>query len=310
MRLGQLARKYDIPVQEIISYLEEQTGEKFHPNAKLFDSIESQVFDHFDLHPETEPEVVEDVVEVETLEEVENPEESVEEVSDELEIEPAKPVPATPEEEIALLDGDLADPNDAPHRPTFSDEGEVESAAELEAIAEKDEPGEDEIIQTDKLLEMLESEEIPADLDKIKLIKAPKRELSGLKVLGKVDLPEPKKKEEKPKEIVTEKDLREYRNPRRKRQPLTEEEKEKRRLKAKQKKEAYEARQEKRQKEQEDKKLKALKEQHYKRKLAQAKAVQVKRSAKHQDPPAPKSKVDTRPKPKTLLGKFWRWMNT
>ncbi|MEO1256248.1 MAG: hypothetical protein AAFY41_15370, partial [Bacteroidota bacterium] len=51
MRLGQFARKHDIPVQDIIAYLEEETGEKFHANAKIFDTLEEKVFTHFEIIP-------------------------------------------------------------------------------------------------------------------------------------------------------------------------------------------------------------------------------------------------------------------
>ena len=311
MRLGQLARKYDIPVQEIVNYLEEQTGEKFHPNVKIYDSLESKVIEHFNLHPteivdeedetgslstEESTEVAEEAFEADPFSETESKE--ITEPKEE-----AKPfeLPSTPEEDIAAVDGEI---NSMP-------EEEKEVTVEIHDKDEKPTPKEDEVIQTDKLLEMLESDEGSTDLDKIKLIKAPKKELSGLKVVGKVELPEPKKKEEKAKEVVTEKDLREYRYPqKKKRAPLTEEEKEKRRLKAKKKKEAYEARQEKRRKEQQEQKKKARKQEHYKQKLEQAKAVQVKRKAKQQTSDVPKVKENSRPQPKTALGKFWRWLNT
>lgn len=309
MRLGQFARKYDVPVQDIITYLEEETGEKFHANAKIYDTLEAKVFDHFELIPAIEEDIDDQSQdEVATLETAADEETEPEVLSDIETKEEAEEWPATPEDEIAALDGDLAT---AVVKEEVVDQI-VENATAEEDDNAKHEPAPDEVIQTDKLLEMLESDEAPADLDRIKLIKAPKKELSGLKVVGKVDLPEPKKKEEKEKEneIVTEKDLREYRNPgRKKRQPLTEAEKEKRRLKAKKKKEAYEARQAERRKEQEDRKKKARKEAHYKQKLEQAKAVQTKQKA-NQPSIAPKQKEDSRPEPKTVLGRFWRWMNT
>ncbi|GAB4250120.1 MAG: hypothetical protein Tsb0034_29390 [Ekhidna sp.] len=294
MRIGQLARKYDLQVQEIIDYLEEETGEKFHPNAKLYDTMEANVLKHFDVYPEELVPTEEDTIE-----------------DKESEVEPpapkSKPLPETPEDDIALAEGELAyDENSLQETPIPKPEKDV-------AKEKKPLPKEDEVIQTDKLLEMLESEEPPADLEKIKLIKAPKRALSGLKVVGKVDLPEPKKKEEKPKEkdTVTEKDLREYRHPKRKkRPPLSEEEKEKRRLKAKAKQEAYEARQEKRRKEQEAQKLKALKEAHYKQNLQKTEVKKQKQKGKALPSSETVTKQHEKPKPKTALGKFWRWLNT
>lgn len=294
MRLGQLAKKHDVPVKEIIAFLEEQTGEKFHPNAKLYDTLEAKVFEQFNLQPQAAPEPIHDTSTTESNSA------AVESVDSEIE---EQVFPATPEEEIALLEGDLILPDKE------GQENQQKKEVNIEQV-ESGEPSADEIIQSDQLLELLESEESIKELDKIKLIKAPKKELSGLKVLGKVDLPEPKKKEEKPSDIVTEKDLREYRNPRKKRQPLSPDEKEKRRLKAKRKKEAYEARLEKQRKEREEQERKARKEQHYKKKLEQAKAIQVKHKMRQETSASPSISEKTHPEPKTMLGKFWRWMNT
>ncbi|WP_425391644.1 hypothetical protein [Ekhidna sp.] len=285
MRIGQLARKHDIPVQEIISFLEEETGEKFHPNAKLFDAIEEKLFDRFDLSPDPIVEPADEVI----------PEASDDPSSPETKLDSE---PETPEADIASVDGELEVPD--PELTTDQSLGEIKE--------ELPKPNEDEVIQTDKLLALLESEDTPADLDKIKLIKAPKKELSGLKVLGKVDLPEPKKKEEKGDGKSEQTDAR---GQRKRRPQLSEEEREKRRLKAKRKKEAYEARQEKRKKEQEAQRLKELKAKHYKAKIQKT---PVKKTNKPTKQAQTESKITTqkesRPAPKTWIGKWWRWMNT
>lgn len=316
MRISQFAKKYEIPAQDIVAFLKETTGEKFHPNAKLYDTLESTVFDHFNLaatdDDQEEVPVEEESPEVNMqLDHAEKLEHDAEELEIEVVDQQEEALPMTPEEEIAAIEGEIEEiPEPSPVLVEATDNQEVMEEQEDEVAP----PSEDEIIQTDKLLELLESEELPEDLDKIKLIKAPKKELSGLKVVGKIDLPEPKKKEEKQpeeKEVLTERDLREYRNPRRKkRAPLTEEEKEKRRLRAKRKKEEYEARQEKRKKQQEAQRLKELKAKHYQKKL-QKPTPQEKQKLKAKSAPQPssKKKVDTRPKPKTIFGKFWRWLN-
>ena len=303
MRLGQLARKYDIPVQDIIEFLEEDTGEKFHANAKLYDTLEARVFDHFELLPE---EAAEPSNEEESLVEAEVPIETTQEVEEKTssELEEAAPsqlvenLPATPEEEIAAVEGEII----------LSDEHINQGPEEIIEVPvpieeTKERPSEEEIIQTDKLLEMLESEDSSADLEKIKLIKAPKKELSGLKVVGKVDLPEPKKKPEEAEEKV--KSRNNNRRPK-----LSEEEKEKRRLKAKRKKEAYEARKEKRQKEQEARRRKEQKEAHYKQNLQKVEVKKNKQKEKSAPITNTQPKKDPKPAPKTLLGKWWRWMNT
>ncbi len=312
MRLGQLARKYDIPVQDIIEHLEEQTGEKFHPNAKLYDAIEDMIFAHFELMPVVvEAEEVVEVAEPEPIPEESAPEPIQEQKSPEplFTKEKAKPKkPETPLDDIASVDGELA--------PDVFEEKveevpEVESEQTEEAPTPAPEPNEDEVIQTDKLLEMLEAGEVPPDLDKIKLIKAPKKELAGLKVLGKVDLPEPKKKE-KPEE----KETKENRRGRNQRPQLSEEEREKRRLEGKRKREAHQAREEKRQKEREQRELKRRKEAHYRQKLEKAKAATAatpqKRKAEESAIQTEELPVQEQPvmQPKTVLGKFWKWLNT
>ncbi|SNS70424.1 hypothetical protein SAMN05421640_0923 [Ekhidna lutea] len=289
MRLGQLARKHHIPVQEIISFLEEETGEKFHPNARLFDAIEDLVFEQFDLYPDNP---------VAEPEPPENQDDNSIEILEEGSTEPSEAL--TPEEDIAMADGEIEIEEETPEQQNTTEHDKI--------IAEdKPRPNADEVIQTDRLLELLESEELSADLEKIKLIKAPKKELSGLKVLGKVDLPEPKKKIES-KENKEENS----RNQRNQRRQLSEEEKEKRRLKAKRKRESFEARQEKRRKEQEAKRLKEQKARHYEQKLQkkqQLKKKQPTTESKIQDSPVVEKKK-VRPEPKTWLGKWWRWMNT
>lgn len=167
----------------------------------------------------------------------------------------------------------------------------------------------DEVIQTDRLLEMVESGETPAsELEKIRLIKAPKRELEGLKVVGKIELPKPveKKAEVEEKVEIDERDLRKAGYGRRpKKQPLTEEEREKRRLKAKKRKEENEARQAKRKKAQEEQRKKERNQAYYKQKLEQTKP----RKSTPKKGSTAKS-AQKRKAPKTLLGKFWRWLNT
>jgi hypothetical protein len=164
-------------------------------------------------------------------------------------------------------------------------------------------------IETDKLLELLESEDEPVDLSKITLIKAPKKELDGLKVVGRIELPEPKPRTPRKSGPPgsgpnTSKNRREHH------QQLSEEESEKRRLMAKKRKEEYEARQEKRRKEKEKRQKKALNKARYQQKLEQAKASQLKHK-----PVPPKQETASRAElvpapPKTWLGKLWKWWTT
>lgn len=327
MRLGQFARKYDLRVQDLISHLEGNSADTLHSNTKLSEETEADILDFFGL--EALPELTTE----ESLNETENSEDQKDSPSEqeivvdsqdsgnltkdaEWDAEDSGFIgegdnSLTPLEEIAAVEGEIVNSEEvfAEHQPP---DGLEETQEKVEGSdLEDSKPADDEVIQTDKLLEILESEESYADLDKIKLIKAPKRELSGLKVLGKVDLPEPKKKPE-PEEKSSER----TENKRRKNQrpQLSEEEKEKRRLKAKRKKEAFEARQAKREKEQEAKKEKARRAAHYQQQLEQQKTASKKRKLEtKQKLEAAQHKPEVRPeepKPKTMLGKLWKWLNT
>lgn len=267
MRLGQLARKYNVSLQEVISYLKETEPayETLHHNSKLNEQIISLIAKRFAY-----------------LEELS------EETSEEVEQKLAEPEVSGIEETVELPQSELD-----------------ESLPEAQDSQKKVEV----VIETDRLLELLESEETPIDLSKITLIKAPKKELDGLKIVGKIDLPEPKSKTVEKSE-PGEKEPKPDRTGRHQPRQLSKEELEKRRLKAKKREEEYQARQEKRKKEKEKTQRKTQNESRYQQKLQQAKYNQHKHKDRTQWPQS-SSEVKEQPlEPKTLLGKFWRWMNT
>ena len=168
MRLGQLARKYGVSQQEIISQLKEMdpTYDKLGHNTKLNEQaliwLASRLEDAEALidsakdNYDSRDEVIVDQLEL-------NQEPKVEEMSD----------------------------------PVVETADALAEEAPAQAAPEKDEV----VIETDKLLELLESEETPVDISKITLIKAPKRELDGLKVVGKIELPEPRAKRSEKNEL-------------------------------------------------------------------------------------------------------------
>ena len=272
MRLGQLARKCDVSVQDLIAYIEEHHpgSDDLHPNARLDDETELSVVQHF------KPQIEEEAIEA-SIEEIIEPD-----LPDPIETEVEK------EEEILVEEPKIeeAAPEDVGLNPIPEEE-----------IVE-------EAIETDRLLELLESEESSVDLEKITLIKAPKKELEGLKVVGKIELAEPKKPE------VKDDELKPRKGDQNRRPLLSEEEREKRRLRAKQKKEQFEARQEKREREREERRKKALKEAHYQQKLQQAKTKLPKRKDKSQKEISEQEAPEQRPAPTSVFGKFWRWLNT
>jgi len=274
MRLGQLARKYDVSPKEIISYLKEtgSTQDTLHHNSKLNEQTETLLAKHFNYVEQLSEDASEEIEQKLTKPEVVELEQSIEATQSELD-------PPLPE-------------------------------AKLKDLQKKDEVvNEEVVIETDRLLELLESEESSIDLSKITLIKAPKKQLTGLKVVGKIELPEPKNKTVKKSELREEKP-KPIRYSGHQHRQLSKEELENRRLKAKKKEEDYQARKEKREKEKAKKQKKALNEARYQQKLQRTKYNQLKHKDKTQSPQWSSEVKEQRPKPKTLLGKFWRWMNT
>lgn len=164
---------------------------------------------------------------------------------------------------------------------------------------------------TEQIVELpVVDEEKPVDeQSEPEVIRVQKIELSGLKVLGKIDLPEPKKKEPKPegeasgeqqqktekrtssksKHPRRERDQRTWRNP----------------LEVQREREAREL-EEKRKVEVEREKEK--RKHHYQNKVKQVK--QPKRTKPSKEVTPVKKAVDTRPIPKTWIGKFLRWWTT
>jgi len=270
MRVGQLARKFGVSQQEIISFLKEIEPSQtiLHHNSKLDEQATALVAKRFD--------------------------------------DPAKVSEMAPEEiEQEALEPEIIDKAEEPSE-VAQDELDA-SLTELEV--EEPQKKEEVVIETDKLLELLESEEPSVDLSKITRIKSPKKELDGLKIVGKIELPEPKSKTvEKTEQPETE--PKPDKNARPQRRQLSIEELEKRRLKDEKGKEEFQARHEKRKKAKERKQKKALNEARYQQKLQRTKSIQPKHKDHTQISQSPTEVEEPRPKPKTLLGKFWRWMNT
>ncbi|SFT55326.1 hypothetical protein SAMN05216474_1278 [Lishizhenia tianjinensis] len=176
MRLGQLARRLSIKTDKIVKFLEETKDTKIgeHPNTKIPDEFVDDVINHF------KPEPIKEMVAA--LNEI--PEESLQENLVEENLEPKE------EQEI-----------------------EVENKAPLEIIAEQEEPlndtsdesAENPHSENTTPTENNPEEESPLEEEELNIvdgvIKAPKQELGGVKVIGKIDLPEPKV--ETPEEAIS-----------------------------------------------------------------------------------------------------------
>jgi hypothetical protein len=149
------------------------------------------------------------------------------------------------------------------------------------------------------------------------IIRVQKVELSGLKVLGKIELPEQKKKEPVTEEAtnesagdVSEKPVVEKLPKQRNRKPEQNRERSQQRswknpVELQRDRESREA-EAKKQRDLEREKEKRKK--HYQEKMKSS--TQPKKAKVKVQPEGPKKPVDTRPVPKTWLGKFLRWWTT
>lgn len=149
--------------------------------------------------------------------------------------------------------------------------------------------------------------EIKSEVEDTETIRAPKVELAGLKVLGKIELPAPRKKEEPKEESdqVQQKPKREHKDKRRK--PIERTEKPWRNPIALQR--------EKEEREKEERKKQLLEEQKERKRLNYLNKIKnnapVKAARIYDEPVEEEITPQTTAKPpRTWLGKFLRWLNT
>ena len=309
MRLQQFARKQGVSAEKVRKSLSDQGIEiDSHPNAKL--SPEAEAF----------------------LETLYGTEEIVEENSEETETDTApKTVSETATEAPITAPVEVAE---VPEATPVEEDNSQEVLAKLEAFEVPLGPpahvthqrAEDEEVQQEtvaespkrevKLYKAIEDEE---DDPNIELIKAPKIKLDGLKVLGKIEIPEPKKKELKEEEAPEAKEeaqnaqerqdrgrngrQRRGRNGRRKPQkerlsPIEYERRKAEREALKKKKEKERAQKEK-------------KKQHYQQSVKAKKAAPKPKREKVEvvNTPTPVLQPKAVQKPKKGIRKLWAWLN-
>lgn len=272
MRLGQLSRKLNITINDIVAYLADKGIEiNPHPNSKLEEAIENEVIATF----------------------------SIEDVSEGLIV-----------QEESIVEDVL------PEVAQKSDESkEVDSTQEPELLPEAEEPEKE--VEESQAQAQQNQEQLNQAEQELEEFKAEKIRLEGLKVLGKIELPEPKA----PKEDKEEEDAEDpsedednggvnvVRHSRQNSRPrLTPEQREERRLKNKRAKEKRLQKERQRKKELELLRKKEKKEKHYLNKINNPspypKKVKSKKTVR-------KRAQETQSKqPKTLMGKFWKWLNT
>lgn len=184
---------------------------------------------------------------------------------------------------------------------------------EEEELPTKKLPAEKKYKTVTDLLEEQESnaEALSDDIAEEVIIKAPKVNLQGLNIVGKIDLPEPREKKEVDKEERPKKNQKRKadsnRPPKRgvggkRRNELSPQEVRAREKKAAERKRKAEEEERKKQREAfyKDQVLKPKQEQQKKK---QAKKKQLK-------PKVSSTAQPLKPAPKSALGKFWRWLNT
>lgn len=330
MRLGQLARHLEISSKQIVDFLAQHQVEiNDHPNVKLNEEWETMVMKHFSPEVYINPaKPVKEKVKVEVIEEVDEiistPSEETQvsvDASEEIVVEEPAAESESITEELSI--------------EVEATESEIETISEPEILAQEILP--EPIIETESIEETIletveELEDHPINRLQDGVIKAPKVELRGLKVVGKIELPQPKLKvvEETVEttsedgepitevpvktEVVEDTSKVRYYKPQRKnnrRPQLTPEQLEEKRIRSKKAKERREREQEERDKAKAEKAKKELKEQHYKEQMAKStsakKSIKKKKKSGPEVSQKPKTKL---PPPKTLLGKFWRWLNT
>jgi hypothetical protein len=284
MRLGQLSRKINAKTSEIISFIEKDFNDTIedHPNTKVPDIYIARIEQFFLLQ---QSEIIEEVKDST----------SPKDKQDELQTDVLKEHEALESPEESVTEQIIEAPNQAHNDQNTLNE---------------DEAGDDEADDENHLI--IEDG----------VIKAPKPKFEGVKVVGKIDLPEPKETEPKETEAVDEenqdastdnistaqtkrrKNKPKNRNDKRKgtnRKPVVSFEEQK-----KKEQEAYIKQQE----------LKKKKEKEHKRKNYESMMKEKKQTKKSVSKKNSKKKnksvtsTEQKKQPTTIFGKFLRWLNT
>lgn len=304
MRLGQLARKLSIKSTEILKYLEEKDVSDIsnHPNSKIPDEYVEDLLSHFTPSP------------VEEMKAIIEPKE-VEEIVEEIEVSTSQTEEKEEIVENIISDDDLKELAEIVNK---------ETAEITEVTTELHETKEPEVSKTDNNEVTDESFTVISENDEEHtinvvdgVIKAPKVDLEGPKVVGKIDLPQPKAPEEIEVELDEEgnpivvEEIKKEVKPRRK----PKQHKPKRTKSQKPTETEYEKRQVEinRLKEIEKDKLKKKKEaakKAYNSKMASQPKVAPKKKVKAKTEAPKKVNKYEQSKPTSAWGKFMKWLNT
>ena len=193
MRLNQLAKKVGRPYTRVEKYIKKDLGVEGieGPNSKVADDIVEKVIFKFGLAPKVVPE--KEKPKMETVEakpaEISPEERGIEEVN-------ISGLDSTPAE---LIVPNLEGLGKAKiEEVELVEEKEVVADSNIEVVVEQTEEVVEvaEILAKSKIVETIETDETTLHVDQEGVIVAPKAELEGFKVRGKIDLPGAKAKKE------------------------------------------------------------------------------------------------------------------
>lgn len=286
MRLGQFSRKYEIKSNEVVEVLDKHfRSVNNHPNVKLTDEELAFLLTHFDTELTDEGQISPDTP-LETTKKPEGTTSNLTESANDTEAE----------------ENQITDQETSLTHPKFEKDvaSDLPSQTDTSGSIAKESP---KVISLEK-----EYEEQTKDVE---TIKAEKPKLDGLKVLGKIDIPEPKEKivkeeeTEAQKKKVKESTSRNKRPRKSQKQTLSLEEQRKRKERLAWKK-----------KQLEQKRLKEKRRKHYERQLQKKKEVQKATPLKKEKAttqvaePEPKAKTTpTKAVKQNPIKSFWKWLN-
>ncbi len=311
MRLAQAARNLSITTDDIVTFLAKKdiVIEK-DSNTKLDENSIHLLFEYFDTDIPLKKEVKTESVSVETNSD------------EELAPQPEENDLQKEEAESPIKEDDIVEPDTSQEGKLDSEEAQErddlnesltveENLGEEEPINKEEENQMDEQVSakptTKKYKTVADLLGDEQDEDNDVVIKAPKVSLQGLNVLGKIDLPEPKPKQEKEEDQKHEKkEQNKNRSLRRPASRNTRKELTPQQLREREKKKEL------RKREEVERKAKKKREAFYKEQILKPKQEQQKKKKPKQKKTTEKIKNQIQPKPipKTVLGKFWRWLNT
>ncbi len=310
MRLAQAARNLSITTDDIVTFLAKKDIEiERDSNTKLDENSIHLLFKYFDADIPVKKSELNDTELISEKKDIE-----IENSYTDLD---NTTVESTEEETLNIQDIEA----EIDHTKIDDVETEVnESIMENEDIAETEEQKEQSFVKEGEnsdaplgtsqkyktVADLLEDE---SNIDDDVVIKAAKVSLQGLNVLGKIDLPEPKSKQEKeesPKRIK--KDNSKNRSPKRAVSRSSRKELTPQQLREREKKKEI------RKKEEEERRAKKKREEFYKEQILKPKQEQQKKKKPKQklkkSAHSVENKSTVKPLPKSILGKFWRWLNT